>query len=139
MFRCARSRLTLEDLDDVSDTELEVEDDEQKGSGHSYRSFMKANLKKYGGDMKKCAEAYRKQKGGHNATVKGPAGKSKAKHTHVGDNPAKKPPSAEDVSDTEMELTDDEGEAPPKKKKPEPPKKKPEPPKKATRKKTVKV
>ena len=55
--------------------------------------------------MKKCAEAYRKQKGGHNATVKGPAGKSKAKHTHVGDNPAKKPPSAEDVSDTEMELT----------------------------------
>ena len=92
----------------MSDTELEVEEDEQKGSGHSYRSFMKANLKKYGGDMKKCAAAYRQQKGGHNATVKGPAGKSKAKHTHVGENPKKKPPSAEDVSDTEMELTDED-------------------------------
>ena len=30
--------LTLEDLDDVSDTEMEIEDDEQKGSGHTYRS-----------------------------------------------------------------------------------------------------
>jgi hypothetical protein len=66
---------------------------ESTGAGHSYRDFMKKNLKQYGGSMQKAAAAYREQDGGHYATVKGNTAKgesTKYKHSHSGSNAASK-------------------------------------------------
>ena len=69
---------------------------------------MKANLKQHGGDMKKCAECYREQKGGHYATRDGKLARGDKQkysgHTHTpGSNPAVT--DADSDSDSEPEST----------------------------------
>ena len=65
---------------------------ESKGAGHSYRDFMKKNLKQYGGSMQKAAAAYREQKGGHFVKRDGSTGRGedgdKYHHKH---DPEKNP------------------------------------------------
>ena len=62
----------------------------KQSGGSSYKEYMRANLKKHGGDMKAAADAY-KQSGGHYARAGGDATaaeKAKYKHGHAGMNPA---------------------------------------------------
>ena len=47
----------------VEEREEEADGQRGEGAGHSYRGWMKKNLKQYGGNMQKAAAAYREQKG----------------------------------------------------------------------------
>ena len=75
-------------------------------SKHDYRSWMRGNLKQYGGNMRRAAEAYKQeQAGGHYARMDGTvndAERQRAKHRH---KPVKNPSREirEPDSDTESE------------------------------------
>eukprot|EP01046_Picozoa_sp_COSAG06_P021255 COSAG06_NODE_1589_length_9005_cov_38.454413_6_plen_632_part_00 len=93
-------------------TFVERQEGEGAGAGHSYRGWMKKNLKQYGGNMGAAAAAYRKQKGsgkekgpmvtqdgGHYVRADGSTGsKEGAKYAGHRHRPAKNP-----VSDSDSE------------------------------------
>ena len=79
-----------------------ADDQEGEGAGHSYRGWMKKNLKQYGGDMSQAAAAYREQKGGHYADVKGEVGaKQKSKYAGHKHRPARNPVVSSDDDEPE--------------------------------------
>eukprot|EP01043_Picozoa_sp_COSAG02_P007346 COSAG02_NODE_218_length_28570_cov_75.594816_10_plen_568_part_00 len=67
----------------------------QKGSGHSYRDFVAAQMRQNGGNMKAAVAKYREMKGGHMVLADGTiSDKENAKYRHRHKNlpnPAKKP------------------------------------------------
>jgi hypothetical protein len=80
----------------------------QDGEGMSYQDFMRDNLKRYGGDMRAAAQAYKGQKGGHFVRVDGTVSdKEMAKysaHTHrPRENPAAGDTSSEEEDEPEPE------------------------------------
>ena len=60
--RSKPDRLSEQQPDAFADERDEEDGQQGKGAGHSYRSWMKQNLKQYGGNMSKAAAAY-KQRG----------------------------------------------------------------------------
>jgi hypothetical protein len=60
--RSKPDRLSEQQPDAFADERDEEDGQQGKGTGHSYRSWMKQNLKQYGGNMSRAASAY-KQRG----------------------------------------------------------------------------
>ena len=82
-----------------------------EGSGHTYRSWMGANLQQHGGDMRAAAAAYREQRGGHFVRLDGSVSdKENGKYTKHKHRPRHNPAT---ISDDDADATTDEDEPEP--------------------------
>ena len=90
----------------------------QKGSGHSYRDFMTAEMRQNGGNMKAAVAKYHEQKGGHMVRADGTiSDKENKKYAHYHKNlpnPAIKKAGSKRPEDDEFDDAFEAPESPPK-------------------------